>query len=646
MMSQAMRKDRRFATKAALRGIACVVAGSLISGCGWAAAGLTALGIAASQGGGGGTPENPVPEPTGVDPMRGDNDKALTITISGRNFSSSCEVWLSAASWTVRGRNVAAAETWIRARFEAADLASRTGPVSIRVKNEYGENSLEGALRLSLPAPTFTGVYLPAPAGPQCIVALDFDGDGVLDLAIAGKADREIVILRGDGEGRFSESTRIPMVSAPLWMAVVEKEALKDAGSACGSGIVVASEFEVCVVACRREGAETEIEIETIWQGFDRAEGKRRVAMGAFDGDGKANDVVVTSEYEELQFILRDLGEGPGEPFGRVVEVINEGEVGECRVERQVSPVDLAIADFDGDGIDDIALVWKVAGNVVFFLGRKGGPPVPAAIVSVGVKPEAIAAGTLWDPQYRDEHPDIVVTKGSDEVKVLYVCGPGEEEGTLRVVKGQRSASVGREPEDVLLVELGGPDRCDAAGADCKGPPDIVVANRDSRDVSIAITPALDLGDALTMPVQGSPIVIAAGDFDGDRRTDLAALGTDPAAVTILRQEPEESTSPEALPSFYYAYGAEPTYPPGLVGLDPGSRGHGRRTRRSRRGHLGVGVRRLRTLRSGQDDLVRGARRLLDRDRLLRDHEDASPHAGGGPPDHRRQRWIRPARDL
>jgi hypothetical protein len=169
-------------------------------------------------------------------------------------------------------------------------------------------------------------------------------------------------------------------------------------------------------------------------------------------------------------------------------------------------PLDLVVADLNGDGIPDIATVNEFAGTVNVLLGNGDGSFQPPVSYRVGARPQHIAAGRFGGDS---NVPDLVVTDhDSGMVSVLVNHG----DGTFRP---HVDYPVGSEPFGIALGDFAN-----------NGNLDIAVANFQSNSVSIL----MGNGDhtfqpARNIPVPGGPNSLVAADFNNDGNLDLAVTG-------------------------------------------------------------------------------------------------------------------------
>jgi FG-GAP-like repeat/FG-GAP repeat len=187
------------------------------------------------------------------------------------------------------------------------------------------------------------------------------------------------------------------------------------------------------------------------------------------------------------------------------------------------SPFFVAVGDFNGDNKPDVAVGNGGSANVSVLLGDGSGglSPAPGSPFASGVfGPESVAVGDFNG----DNKPDVAVANGNGTVSVLL----GDGSGGLSPAPGSPFASGGSFPEGVAVADFNGDNK-----------PDVSVANDGSDTVSVL------LGDASggLSPAPGSPFAsggsqpfgVAAGDFNGDNKPDVALgnAGSDTVAVLL-----------------------------------------------------------------------------------------------------------------
>jgi hypothetical protein len=193
-----------------------------------------------------------------------------------------------------------------------------------------------------------------------------------------------------------------------------------------------------------------------------------------------------------------------------------------------------ATADFNGDGIADLALMNGVmnseSNSIGIFLGKGDGTftPTPGnTIYGVGtthcVFPDqpSNCALTVGDFNH-DGNADLVATSGGDNI-IIVLLGHGD--GTFTPASGS-PISVGNFPEAVKIGDFNG-----------DGLQDLVVANAKDNTVSIL----LGHGDGTFTQATGSPVTVGAfpfflavADFDGNGTADVATSNEADDTISIL----------------------------------------------------------------------------------------------------------------
>jgi hypothetical protein len=190
----------------------------------------------------------------------------------------------------------------------------------------------------------------------------DFNGDGKSDLAVAGG---NVSILLGTGTGTFGAATNYTVGAYPRSVAIGDfnGDGLSDLATANSTSNDVSI---LLGTGTGTFGAATNFTV-----GF----GPFSVAIGDFNGDGKS-DLAVANFFDGNVSIL--LGTGTG-TFGAAT---NFG------VGIGVAPRSVAIGDFNGDGLSDLATAYP---NVSILLNTFCPPTVMAINPTTGPK----AGGTV-----------------------------------------------------------------------------------------------------------------------------------------------------------------------------------------------------------------------------------------------------------
>ncbi|HVP48095.1 MAG TPA: VCBS repeat-containing protein [Bryobacteraceae bacterium] len=233
------------------------------------------------------------------------------------------------------------------------------------------------------------------------------------------------------------------------------------------------------------------------------------IVAGDFDRDGKT-DLAVTENTSnagestsDSVVIFRGLGNGTFVPFYTAA-------VGH-------RPVSMVAADFNGDGITDLAVANSVSGDVSVLLGYGRGTFLPARNATAGLNPTFLALGDFNG----DGKPDLAVVNarlGSNStVYVLLGLGNGFFRLPLIFTAGDNSSFVV------------------AGDFNLDGKTDLAVANSGSNTISIF----LGMGYGIFQPAQDftvgpNPSWIGVADLTGDGKPDLVVANGGSNNVSVL----------------------------------------------------------------------------------------------------------------
>lgn len=238
------------------------------------------------------------------------------------------------------------------------------------------------------------------------------------------------------------------------------------------------------------------------------------MALGDLDGDGLP-DVAVA-----------DAGAGPS-GYGVDVQYRIPGSPGAYTAPLVLPtgtlvPADVAIADLDGDGRNDVVVAASGAAAVQVFFQTGPGRFAAAVAIPVDGDPTAVAAGDLTGAGRQD----LVVATSNGRVSVLL---HGAAPGTFLPAV---SYAAGTSPFAVRVADLDGDGR-----------PDVVVA--DFAGALLVFRQAPIGGGVLLPAVRHATLgfgscAIALGDVDGDGRLDVVVANAgppgDPGSVSVFLQ--------------------------------------------------------------------------------------------------------------
>lgn len=227
------------------------------------------------------------------------------------------------------------------------------------------------------------------------------------------------------------------------------------------------------------------------------------IATADFNGDG-IPDLAVGAMNDNVAALSILLGNGDG----TFTSVTPNPVVGDY-------PYSVVVGDFNGDGIPDLAAGNIINSNVSILLGKGDGAFTAEPNLDMGSAPQSLVVADFNG----DGLPDLAVVSGSS---VLVFIGKGD--GTF-------------EPNPVSLAAGLGPQGIAAGDLNGDGIVDLVVAN-DAENGSITIFPGngdgtFKAGNEISGTGSGTVSVIMA-DLNGDGIPDLAVTNYDSNSVSIL----------------------------------------------------------------------------------------------------------------
>jgi uncharacterized repeat protein (TIGR01451 family) len=348
-----------------------------------------------------------------------------------------------------------------------------------------------------------SGGFLPAVtyacgSEPNGIVAGDFNGDGKLDLAVMNFGSDSATVLLGNGAGGFTPCSS-PYTSPYRITAIAAADFNGDGRTDLA---VVDIAGEISILLSDKSGGLT---ADTSWYPDSGPYSTLALAAADFNGDGKADLLAANNDSGNLTLYL---GNGKGGLMSSGVlatTTVTEGVYG------------MTTADFNGDGLPDVAVANGTNVSVLLNNGQDGFAPV-ATYASGGAWPYAIAAGDFNG----DGRPDLVVGNvNSDDFSVLLNNGQGgfSLAGTYPFP--------GPGPTCIAVGDFNGDGKLDlAVGSDAAGAPAAVEIYLGNGEGGFAAPIGFDCG--------GQPNCIVVADFNGDGNLDIATTTLTTGQVAVL----------------------------------------------------------------------------------------------------------------
>ena len=432
----------------------------------------------------------------GTSAILGSTSSAKSVTVTGSlttstalSSSGSASAYVLSASVSYRGL-----------------LAPGAGENVSFVDTSNSNYSLGTSSIGSVTPPQYAFITLPSSpfasgALPVAEVIADFNGDGILDAAVANYAANTISVYAGDGKGGFTEMQGSPFATGngPTALAVadVNNDGLPDlicANANSGSISILLG---------------TSIGTLAAMSSINVGGGPQAIAIGDFDRNGDA-DIAVVNLLDSTITVL--LGDGTG----------NFVDAGAVTAYTGGNPNAIVSSDFDGDGTADLAIADFNDGTVSVLLGDGTGSftAMPGSPFTALPNVSSLAVGDFNN----DGKPDLAgLSAAQNQAAVLLNTGSGFSS------PASSPYSVGQSPAAVVSGDFNG-----------DGNQDLVITNSSDNTVTVllgdgtgAFTPASQ------SPVSNfsTPFAVAVADLDGDGTADLLVsnIGVNKISVRPLQ---------------------------------------------------------------------------------------------------------------
>jgi hypothetical protein len=347
----------------------------------------------------------------------------------------------------------------------------------------------------------------------QAVALADFNGDGIPDIAlISGGTSSPVQIFLGNPDGSYTLAVS-PSISAYTFGPIVVADFNGDGNQ--DMAILDGDNDTVAILLGNGDGT-FNVAASTPTIGSN----PNQIAVGDFNGDG-IPDLAVTSDSSNGVVIL--LGNGDG----TFREVTNRPAVGS-------DPLAIAIGDFNGDGKLDLAVTDTYDDTVSILLGKGDGSFSAGTSVHSGVSGSPIAAADF----NRDGKLDLAVavsgTNGAgDSVTIL----TGNGDGTFSSPASGPTVSA----SNISTLQFG--------DFNADGIPDLALTDSNTGTLTVFVGKGNGSFTAFSQSVPQEiyeKLLFAAGDLNGDGRTDLAISNGADDTTGVYLTEPTETASATA----------------------------------------------------------------------------------------------------
>jgi VCBS repeat protein/putative Ig domain-containing protein len=448
-------------------------------------------------------PANPAPflnqplVPTAVSP----GSNGFTLNVSGTGFVPGATIDFNSTPLTTTFVDT----EHLSAVVAATDVAA-AGTASVTVVNPAPGGGRSNAVYFQVGAPEATVNFanaLNSPLqiyGPFGMTAGDFNEDGKADLAIA--AGTRVYVMLGNGDGTFAPASGSPMpVPSPPYDDFPSPYtgpgiAVGDFDHSGHPGLAVGLFQNQAAAILFGKGNGTFTYSSTL----ANITGQPTMSLTAadFNGDGNLDLVAVNDGSGVSPVALLGYSDGA---FNAIVQ------------NAQISGVSSAAGDFNGDGKLDL-----VIGGASILLGNGDGTFTQGPSLSVG---DFVAVGDFNG----DGKLDLAVCHSAGNIVTILL---GDGSGNFATAPASPIA-VGNQPEAIVAGDFNNDGKLDLA-----------IANYGDGTVTLL----LGNGDGTFTPASSSPyavgqvpIAIAAADFNGDGKLDLAVANLSDGTVSILLQQ-------------------------------------------------------------------------------------------------------------
>ena len=353
------------------------------------------------------------------------------------------------------------------------------------------------------------GTPVPVGTSPVSIAYGDLNGDLKIDLVTANQASNNVTVALGNGDGTFQAGVAYPVGTGPNSVTI------SDINGDGKLDLVVANGTDNTVAILFGDGSGA----FGAPVPYAAGSGPRSAVVADFNGDGFP-DIAVTSTGTMQVSILLNTGTGAG-AFGTATNIALGG-----------SPKGLAVGDFNGDGIADLAIVnyTQVLSHVSILLGVGDGTFSAPTNLNVDSGPFDVVANDFNG----DGKTDLAIACFNTNTADVLI---GNGDGTFGPAV---SFAAGSGPYSLVTTDFNGDGKLDLAVVDNTG--NSVTLLIGGGDGTFQTSP-------VTYATGAAPRSLIAADFNGDNRADLAVADSTDNNLTILIGHQPTSTGLSVSPN-------------------------------------------------------------------------------------------------
>jgi type II secretory pathway component GspD/PulD (secretin) len=374
---------------------------------------------------------------------------------------------------------------------------------------------------------------------PVAMVTADFRNAGTQDLAVVNQADNTLTILLNQGTGavpQFAQPTSgiglvSPVALGTKWTSSTPAPALATGSLNAASTAANNDNFadllvtdpvgDAVIVLLGNNDGSFKKPAAPITVGNQPS----AIAIGTFNSkNGNSNSGFVVTNFKDSTYsVFNGNGDGTftqvtGSPFALPPTA--------------TGPVAMTVADFNGDGNPDLAIVNQTTQNVTILEGNGDGTfkEFPKSPLAVGKLPVAIASGTLSG----STGPALAIVNQQDNTVSVYL---GNGDGTF--LAASQTLATGTTPSGVAIADL--------AQSSTGG---IAVTNTGIGTVTVFADLGSGLFASAIEPAAGtSPDAILAGAFTNSAFPDIVVTNniSNAAGQVTLIESPASLISNPAI---------------------------------------------------------------------------------------------------